>query len=267
MITPTEENTIVLSSLPTGLAVPSDTDLERIRVLLVDDDDDFREATAAELDFQGFGVTTLPDGDAMVRYFADGNTCDAVILDWKLPRRRGVDYLRSLRQQRVTIPVIILTGLPDTEHESAALDWGAHDFIDKSRGLDIVAKRVRRAVAAAARAPSSALADAEVISGKLVLRLNGSRAFWNGIDVNLTVTEFNIVRLMVINAGEHVTYRAIYDCVHHPGFVAGSGEDGYRTNVRSAVKRIRNKFRAIDGQFCQIDNFSAFGYRWRSAPV
>ena len=99
-------------------------------------------------------------------------------------------------------------------------------------------------------------------SGKLLLRVNAGRAYWDGIDLNLTVTEFNIVHLMVMNADKHVTYRAIYDCVHHPGFVAGSGEDGYRTNVRSAMKRIRNKFRALDGQFCQIENFSAFGYRW-----
>jgi two-component system response regulator ChvI len=51
--------------------------------------------------------------------------------------------------------------------------------------------------------------------------------------------------------------------VHHCGFIAGSGEDGYRTNVRSSVKRIRNKFRAIDADFQEIENFAAFGYCWR----
>jgi len=51
--------------------------------------------------------------------------------------------------------------------------------------------------------------------------------------------------------------------VHSAGFIAGSGEDGYRTNVRSSMKRIRNKFRAIDDAFNEIENFPAFGYRWQ----
>ena len=60
----------------------------------------------------------------------------------------------------------------------------------------------------------------------------------------------------------HVTYRAVYDCMHHVGFIAGSGENGYRTNVRSSIKRIRNKFRAVDPSFAEIDNYPSFGYRW-----
>ena len=79
------------------------------------------------------------------------------------------------------------------------------------------------------------------------------------------MTEYNIVEFMVSRAGDHVTYRAIYGCVHCAGFVAGSGDEGYRTNVRSTVKRIRNKFRALDADFSEIQNFAAFGYRWRPA--
>lgn len=264
MITPVKESAVVSPDSPINRTTEQRADPERIRVLLVDDDENFREAAALGLEDLGFDVTTIPDGDAMVRHFTDGNACDAIILDWRLPLRAGADYLRSLREHNVTVPVIILTGLPDTAYENIALDNGAHDFIDKSRGLLIVAKRVRRAVAA--RALSAAPSDASVSSGRLLLRMNESRAYWDGTDVNLTVTEFNIVRLMVASADKHVTYRDIYDCVHHPGFIAGCGEDGYRTNVRSAIKRIRNKFRALDGQFCQIENFSAFGYRWRSGP-
>ena len=266
-----EENAVALHNWPIDPITQSRTQPERTRLLLVDDDDDFREAAAIELDDLGFCVTAVPDGESMVKYFAEGNRCEAIILDWKLPRRAGVGYLRSLRQLNVTIPVVILTGLPETAYESTALDSGAEDFIDKSRGLEIVAKRVRRILAAQTGglgpAPGTSPPEVEVRSGKLLLRVSVSRAYWDGIDLNLTVTEFNIVHLMVTNAGEHVTYRAIYDCVHHPGFVAGSGEDGYRTNVRSAVKRIRNKFRALDEQFCQIENFSAFGYRWLPGPA
>jgi len=59
-----------------------------------------------------------------------------------------------------------------------------------------------------------------------------------------------------------VTYRAIYDRLHYEGFIAGSGNDGYRANVRSVIKRIRNKFRDLDPTFAEIENYSSFGYCW-----
>ena len=89
-----------------------------------------------------------------------------------------------------------------------------------------------------------------------------SRAHWDDNDVHLTLTEFKIVHLLASNIGSFVTYRAVYDCMHYVGFIAGSGENGYRTNVRSCIKRIRNKFRAVDPSFAEIDNYQSFGYRW-----
>ena len=80
---------------------------------------------------------------------------------------------------------------------------------------------------------------------------------------DLSVSEFNIVRMLVCKAGNHVTYRAIYDCIHYAGFVAGSGEHGYRRNVRSNIKRIRIKFHACDPDFDEIANYVAVGYRWK----
>ena len=102
--------------------------------------------------------------------------------------------------------------------------------------------------------------DESLQCGRLTLKPHVGRAFWGEVDVNLTLSEFNIVRLLAKSAGEHVTYRAVYDCMRHEGFIAGSGEDGYRTNVRSSIKRIRNKFRAIDPDFAAIR--TSFGYRW-----
>ena len=60
-----------------------------------------------------------------------------------------------------------------------------------------------------------------------------------------------------------MTYRAVYDRPHYEGFIAGIREDGYRANVRSAIKRIRNKFRACDSAFEEIENYTGFGYCWR----
>ena len=100
-------------------------------------------------------------------------------------------------------------------------------------------------------------------SGKLALNTETSRACWNQVDVGLTLGEYNIVHLLVSKAGSFVTYRAIYDRLRFEGFVAGTGNDGYRANVRSVIKRIRNKFRAGDAAFDEIENYTGFGYCWR----
>jgi two-component system, OmpR family, response regulator ChvI len=69
--------------------------------------------------------------------------------------------------------------------------------------------------------------------------------------------------LLASNAGRYVTYRAIYDRLHYEGFAAGRGADGHRTNVRSAIKRIRNRFHVLDPTFDETENYQGFGYLWR----
>lgn len=232
---------------------------------MVDDDADYREAMAGELQDLGFDVVALPDAPALFDFFSNGCSADVIVLDWRLPSGPGVELLPQLERRGIQGPVVFLTGAPATTYESTALECGAMDFVDKARGADILTKRLRLIVEAGKRQPQAPAEDV-VQCGRLQLRPLVSRAYWDSVDVALTVTEFNIVHMLVVRAGEYVTYRAIYDRVHRVGFIAGSGEDGYRTNVRSSVKRIRNKFRSLDADFSEIENFPAFGYRWRSAP-
>jgi two-component system response regulator ChvI len=239
---------------------------DRLKILLVDDDDDYREAAAGELEHLNFEVVSFPSGDGMLDYFARNNSVDIIVLDWKLPQGLGIDLLPKLHDRGIKLPVVFLTGVAATAYESAALDGGALDFVDKARGVPILAKRLRLILESRQRNAQTAPKQ-PLRCGKLLLRPDASRAYWADHDVDLTVTEFNIVHLMASHAGEHVTYRSIYDCVHHAGFLAGSGDEGFRTNVRSSIKRIRNKFRSLDNSFAEIENFPAFGYRWRNGPA
>lgn len=249
---PTEIAGEAAAALPVG---------DRVRLAMVDDDDDYREAMAAELENLGFLVTSWSDGPSLIAAFAGGVEADVIVLDWKLQASLGIDLLPQLRRRGIMLPVIFLTGMPATTYESLALERGALDFVDKSRGAAILARRIR--LIAEARKTAGDVPPEDVIEqGRLQLRPRVSRAYWDGIDVNLTITEFNIVHLLLRRLGDYVSYREIYDCVHRTGFIAGSGEDGYRANVRSSVKRIRNKFRSIDAEFSEIENFPAFGYSW-----
>ncbi|HJQ59110.1 MAG TPA: response regulator transcription factor [Vineibacter sp.] len=239
---------------------------DRVRLVFVDDDDDYREVAGAELVDHGFDVVALPTGTAALEYLEGGGSGDVIVLDWDLPAVAGIDLLPKLQRRGVRLPVVFLTGHSSTTHESIALERGALDFVDKSRGLGILARRIRLIVEAG-KQPQEVRSEEILQCGKLVLRPRVSRAYWGDVDVNLTLTEFNIVHLLASGLGEYVSYRAVYDCMHHVGFIAGSGEDGYKTNVRSSIKRIRNKFRAIDASFADIENFPSFGYRWGTATT
>src|SRR5262249_51061005 len=105
--------------------------------------------------------------------------------------------------------------------------------------------------------------EPDVQLGRLHLDANCCRAFWNDQDVGLTLGEYNFVHHLASRPGHHVTYRALYDRVRGKGFVAGYGADGYRGNVRSAIRRIRQKFCACDPAFDEIENYAGFGYCWR----
>lgn len=237
-----------------------------IRLVLVEDDDDFREAATAELKDLGFEVECFADGAAVLDGFRGGVTADLIVLDWDLPGLSGIDLIPRLRHAGVLVPVIMLTGRSTPRLEGLALDHGALDFVDKTRGLPILARRIRL-ILDSVKKPEMARAEEALTVGPLELKLRTCRALWKGTDVGLTLTEYKIVHLLAANLGNHLTYRAVYDTMHHAGFIAGSGEDGYRTNVRSCIKRIRNKFRALDPEFACIANYPSFGYRWEVDPL
>lgn len=260
-----DENVLSLHSLDSSQDDLGQRNL--IVALLVDDDRDYRDTVAVEL--EPFGIKTIPcatSEEVLQCLNEDHGGVDVVILNWRLRTGPAIELIPWLHDRGIDLPVVLLTETPSTIDENTALDHGAVDFVDKARGIPILAKRIR--LIALSNKRQAASESREVRScGKLLLRPEIGRAYWDGIDVGLTLTEFRIVHLLVTRLNEYLTYRSIYDRVHHAGFVAGSGEAGYRTNVRSSIRRIRNKFLELDAEFAEIENYPSFGYRWRRAST
>lgn len=235
------------------------------RIAIVDDDALFRESLGLNLVESGFDVDDFGDGETALRHFSQGGNADAILLDWRMPGVDGLAVLRRLRAQDVQVPVIFLTVVSDEIYEEAALRWGAVDFIEKSRSLSIILQRLRLITDGPKRnSITDILAEAApaYARGPLELRLDINRAYYGGNRLDLTLTEFQIVKLLATAGDTDVSYRQIYDLVRGKDFVAGYGEDGYRVNVRSFIKRIRQKFRDVDETFACIENYPGFGYRW-----
>jgi two-component system, OmpR family, response regulator ChvI len=250
-----------------GAAARSEADSREspLRVLLLDDDPLFREALATNLADERIEVSDFADGRALLAFLDshDWHDYDALLLDLRMPVMSGIEALHALRGAGIRMPVVFLTTYSEEVYEQAALEGGAVDFVDKSRSLAILVARLK-IIAQGAKAPSGSEAPSDTLRvGGLFLNVRSARADWHEQPVPLTVTQFRIVHLLAARAGEDVSYRQIYDVVHGEGFAAGEGEDGYRVNVRSLIKRIRQAFRELDPNFDKIRNYPAFGYRWK----
>ena len=196
----------------------------------------------------GFAVQVL-DAAALNGPSAANIDADIVVVDRSL-----AGMWNPLNTQKVNAPVVFINGLalPQADYGSDVI----RGAIDADSSLSAL-----KLAASFAEGGKADPAEEGVTCGNL--KLHGARAFWNGVDLGLTIGEYKIVELLASRPGHFFTYRAIYDRLRHEGFVAGDGPNGYWANVRSAIKRIRGKFRAFDPAFEEIQNYVGFGYGWR----
>ena len=253
-----EQDVVALEAPPPAL-LASASEPDAIRVLLIEDGVIDRGFLADALSKQGFAVQTvasLPGAPDAAR------DADVIVLHCDRAKHSSIELLGKLHRLGFNVPVVLLTGQALPAHECLALDKGAVDVIRTSRGSEVLVRRLKGVVKAFNRA-DQLQPDRSMICGKLLLRPDVSRAYWKDTDLNLTLGEYNIVHLLASNVGRFMTYRAIYDRLRREGFIAGYGPEGYRANVRSAIKRIRNGFRALDPTFDKIENYASFGYCWK----
>lgn len=116
-----------------------------IRVLWVEDDEQYREAVGEELADHGFAVRSFADGDDLLGSLDAVSDADIILLDWGLPSISGIDLLPKLRQNGVSLPVVFLTSCSQATNRELAFSRGAQDFIDKTRTTNVLVERLRLA--------------------------------------------------------------------------------------------------------------------------
>jgi two-component system response regulator ChvI len=236
------------------------------RILFVEDDQLFRETVTKNLQDAGYAVQDFDCGISALQFLKEGGQAELALLDWKMPTLSGIELFRKLREENIEIPIIFVTSLSDQVYEEAALMNGAVDFIDKTRSFAILLSRISTVLNGrkGQGAPRALRTNQQAVvqCGDLELHLHSNRAMWKGKRVNLTLAEFKIVHHLASQVDRDIPHREIYDIVRGPGVLAGDGENGYRSNVRTFIKRIRRKFGEVDAQFDRIATYSGFGYRW-----
>ncbi len=208
------------------------------RLLVVDDEPNIRELLAASLRFAGFEVDTAADGQQAVRKALDGGP-DLVVLDVMLPDLDGFTVTRRLREQGRHMPVLFLTARDDTSDKVAGLTVGGDDYVTKPFSLDEVIARIR-AVLRRARATAATTESSVLQVGDLELDEDAHEVRRAGRPIELSPTEFTLLRYLMLNAGRVLSKAQILDHV----WAYNWGGDG--AIVESYISYLRRK---VDAPF------------------
>jgi two-component system response regulator ChvI len=228
-------------------------------IALVDDDRNIVTSVTMALESEGFKVHSYPDGASALRGIGT-RPVDLAILDIKMPRMDGMELLQRLRRQS-SIPVIFLTSKDEEVDEILGLRMGADDYITKPFSQRLLVERIRALLRR--NEPGGAESGGEqtpsLARGDLVLDSARHLCTWKGKPVDLTVTEFLIVKALALRPGHVKSRDQLMDAAY--------GEHVYvddRT-IDSHIKRLRKKFRAVDDDFAQIETLYGIGYRYKDA--
>ncbi len=187
------------------------------RLLVVEDEPFLREAMASSLRFLGFEVVTADNGRDTLR-LARGSRFDLVVLDVMLPDIDGLEVVRRLRQDGCQVPVIFLTARDTHADKVAGLTIGGDDYITKPFGLEELAARIRtvlRRTRGAGTGQVLTFADLELDQDSYEVRRAGH-------PIELSPTEFRLLRYLMLNPGRVLTRAQLLDHVWDYDF-GGSG--------------------------------------------
>ncbi len=228
-------------------------------IALVDDDRNILTSVSMTLEAEGYRVRTYNDGEEAYRGLSQ-QPADLAILDIKMPRMDGMELLQNLRKSS-RMPVIFLTSKDDEVDEVLGLRMGADDYIKKPFSQRLLIERIRTLLrrADALDDPASDKGEGMLVRGELVLDPERHLCTWKGDAVQLTVTEFLLLRALAQYPGHVKSRDQLMDAAY--------GESIYvddRT-IDSHIKRLRKKFRETDDEFTEIETLYGVGYRYQDS--
>ena len=220
------------------------------RILVVDDEAQISRALAVNLKARGYEVDVAATGEKALQLAASRHP-DAVILDLGLPGIDGTEVVRGLRGWS-SVPIIILSVRDAEADKVAALDAGADDYVTKPFGMDELLARLR----AALRRAQPGEEQAVVTTDHFTVDLAAKRVEVAGREVRLTPTEWQIVEILVRNAGKLVSQKQLLKEVWGPRY---EDETNY---LRVFMAQIRRKLEPDPARPRYFITEPGMGYRF-----
>ncbi len=229
-------------------------------ILVVEDEESFVEALRISLAREGFDVYVATDGvEAMERF--EQVTPDLVVLDVMLPRVSGIDVCRQIRAVSA-VPIIMVTARASEIDTVVGLEVGADDYVAKPYRIRELIARIRALLRRSMQDPiveTQLPTNAKIRVGDVTLDPDEHRVTVDGVDVTLPLKEFEVLRLLLSNAGRVLTREMLIDRVW------GSDYVGDTKTLDVHIKRLRSKVESEPGAPKRILTIRGVGYKYDRA--
>ncbi|MEY4423914.1 MAG: hypothetical protein RLZZ258_1017 [Actinomycetota bacterium] len=227
--------------------------MENIKVLIVDDEPNIRDLLSTSLRFAGFSVHAVANGADAVNAAEKGNP-DIILLDVMLPDMNGFSVTKKIRSMGINAPVLFLTARDETEDKITGLTVGGDDYMTKPFSLDEIVARIN---AILRRTKAAEVEESVLEVGEIRINQDAHEVFVNDNAVDLSPTEYKLLRFLMSNPNRVLTKAQILDHVWEYDF---NGEMGI---VESYVSYLRKKLDPLTSEPL-IQTKRGVGYMYKS---
>lgn len=230
------------------------TEKQKLRILVVDDEKGIRRFLNASLSAYGYNIFESVTGrDALERSVSSHP--DVIILDLGLPDIDGIEVIRKIRKRAKT-PIIVLSVREDAVDKIAALDAGADDYLTKPFSTEELLARLRAVMRRGLPVDNKGI----LRIGKLLMDIPKHRVMINGSETDLTPTEYDVLKVLVLNADRVMTHRQILREVWNKS----EELEGVLHLLRVTISNLRGKLEPNPDRPTYILTEPGIGYRLHS---
>ena len=234
------------------------------KIALVDDEQSILTSVSLSLQSEGFTVDTFHNGVEALEAL-ESKSYDLGLFDIKMPKMDGNELLSKVRSSKIEnlkdLPIIFLTSKDHEQDEIIGLRMGASDYIKKPFSQKLLNERIRTVLRIHnnrnEEQKDNNIKKQNFIKGDLILDEDKQLCFWKGIEIELTVAEFNLIKSLAQYPGVVKDRNQLMDAMYGDSIYVDD-----RT-IDSHIKRLRKKFRSYDNSFDQIRTRYGSGYSWR----
>jgi len=216
-----------------------------VRILIVEDDDGLRQQLIDQLQQSGYVVESAADGEEG-EYFATQFSFDLAIIDLGLPKLNGVELISSLRQQQISVPVLVLTARGHWRDKVEGLEAGADDYLTKPFRMEELLARVNALIRR-----SAGHATPTLTAGPLRVDTVSQQAWVNSLPVELTGFEYKLLTHLLLERGRVISKAELTEHLYAQDFDRDSNV------VEVLIGRVRRKL----GSHSLIQTVRGRGYR------
>ena len=221
------------------------------RILIIEDEESYRDATAYMLQREGFDVSQAGDGAAGLAEF-ERNGADLVLLDLMMPGMPGTEVCRQLRA-RSNVPVIMVSARDSEIDKVVGLELGADDYVTKPFSHRELVARIR---AVLRRGQDAELLPEVIEAGDVRMDVERHQVWVRGERVKLALKEFELLELLLRNAGRVMARGQLIDRIWGADYV------GDTKTLDVHVKRLRSKIEVDPAHPTQLVTVRGLGYKY-----